>query len=121
MRSKLKQFFGEPWDAPTLDGLEQGETPVGQTCYWCGENIRDDDRGFFRTVGRGSDPQFTIEAIHRECDARSVVGSVGHQLELCKCFGGPGWMDDPQELTTRQAAIAAWNLLQSQALDVFGS
>lgn len=102
----LNKFFGEPWDAPALNGLTQGDTPVGRCCYYCAEEIVFGDRGFWRMIYGLS--AATIEPVHRECDFRSVVGSVGHILEQCSCYGGDE--EDPPGMTLREAAIAAWDI-----------
>jgi hypothetical protein len=47
---------------------------------------------------------------HRECLLRSVVGSVGHQLGRCSCYGGDE--DDPPGMTPREAARAAVELFE---------
>ena len=39
-----------------------------------------------------------------------VVGSVGHQLGRCSCFGGDE--DDPPGMTVREAALAAVDLYE---------
>lgn len=44
--------------------------------------------------------------MHRECMLRSVVGSVGHQMRICSCFGGNG-TGDVGGLTKRENAQAA--------------
>jgi hypothetical protein len=43
--------------------------------------------------------------IHHECLIRAVVGSVGHQLRRCSCYGGDE--EDPPGLTKREAARLA--------------
>lgn len=45
------------------------------------------------------------EPMHRECAIRSVVGSVGHQIGECSCYGGS--REDPPGLSKREAAQAA--------------
>lgn len=42
---------------------------------------------------------------HEECRARMVFGSLGHLQGKCSCFGGA--LEDPPEMTKRQAAQAA--------------
>lgn len=49
---------------------------------------------------------YTEQHMHPMCLMRSVWGSVGHQRGLCSCFGGD--VEDPPELTLRQAAMAAF-------------
>jgi len=45
--------------------------------------------------------------VHSECLMRSIIGSLGHQLGRCSCYGGTE--EDPPGLTKRQAARAAWD------------
>jgi hypothetical protein len=47
-------------------------------------------------------------AVHMECFIRSVVGSVGHQMQQCHCYGGT--VDDPPNMSKREAARAAYRL-----------
>jgi len=42
---------------------------------------------------------------HYFCIVRMVVGSVGHQLQRCSCYGGDA--SDPPRLSRREAALAA--------------
>lgn len=85
--------------------LPRAPTPVGLACLHCGEPIAENDSGTIMAyIGEeGARPAAT----HRECEIRSVAGSVGHQRGLCSCNGGPGTMDDPPGMTKREAAIAA--------------
>jgi hypothetical protein len=84
-------------------------------CLWCEEPVLPDERQEPTTV-IGDRVWHTVErrwvligqpaVRHYECAARTVVGSVGHQLGLCTCHG-TGRMGDPPMLTKRQAACAA--------------
>lgn len=97
-------FFGERWDAPAVDDATQVATPVGASCLWCDEEIVDGDRGFMRAAvtQTGAD----LRAEHRECGFRAVVGSIGHLLKVCHCYGGT--MEDPPGITRRQSALLVW-------------
>ncbi len=53
----------------------------------------------------------TEAGYHYECFARGIIGSVGHLKKQCSCYGGT--MDDPPEMTKREAAQAALDLLRS--------
>ena len=53
----------------------------------------------------------TRQALHRECAIRMVVGSVGHLLGQCSCFGGT--REDPPALSTREAARKAASLSEA--------
>lgn len=68
--------------------------PVGALC-WCGEPIEAEDAGYVA----GS------MVAHLDCRQAQLVGSVGHQLRLCACFGGT--LEDPPGLSPRDAARAA--------------
>lgn len=69
------------------------------TCPHCGEPIHVGDDAI--EMGGGG-------RLHRECLIRMLVGSVGHQLHLCSCYGGD--YEDPETLTKRDAARAAADL-----------
>lgn len=71
-------------------------------CPRCGEPIALED-WIEPVLGLGEGRRL----YHLECFMRGVVGSIGHQQGLCMCHGGPGTLDDPPELTNRQAARAA--------------
>lgn len=72
-------------------------------CEFCGEEILDGERA--------NTMPGCVDA-HRECLIRSVVGSVGHQLHKCSCYGGTE--EDPPGMTKRQAAKAAVALWEAQ-------
>jgi hypothetical protein len=80
-------YFGPRWDAPMLDeDAEQVPTPVGKTCYECGQAIAESDRGLIRACVRMVDgqPSASAEPIHVECDLRGIVG---HEYGVCPCTG----------------------------------
>lgn len=93
-------YFGPAYRRKDYE--EQQPTPVGELCMLCQEPIAEGDCGTFQ----GAHP------IHYECQMRSVVGSVGHQMGTCSCFGGTE--DDPPGMTYRQAAIAAVQLWEAK-------
>lgn len=70
-------------------GASNAPLPV---CVWCDERIAPGD-------AREPGP------MHYECQLRSILGSVGHQLKQCSCYGGT--REDPPNMTRRQAAVAA--------------
>lgn len=90
------QYFGESWSQLTEE-LEKIPAPKGKCC-WCNEEFVAEDQGLLI-------PQNSY--YHKDCFLRSVLGSVGHQRKQCNCFGGS--LEDPPELTAREAAIAAVN------------
>jgi hypothetical protein len=88
------------------------EAPVGELCIGCEEPFVAGDQGVIMPLV-GDDWQ-DLARYHRECHIRSIMGSVGHQLRQCSCFGGT--LDDPEGMTSRQAAQAAYTLFrQSQS------
>jgi hypothetical protein len=100
------RIFGRPWGAPVCEDAPRVEVPVGQKCLWCQDPIEEGDSGVV-TFCIHADGTGTHEPSHRDCHIRQAVGSVGHQLGKCICFGGPGSYDDPPGLTYRQAAELA--------------
>lgn len=50
----------------------------------------------------------SVKPWHQECTIRSIIGSVGHQEKRCSCFGGTE--EDPEGMTKREAAKAAYDL-----------
>lgn len=105
-------FFGEPWDAPAVDGARQAPTPVGVPCAWCSVPVADGDQGFL--VGcAGLDEQgkikATVKPFHRECQLRSVIGSPAHLDGKCSCHGGDG-DNQPQTPEQRRAeSLEVWD------------
>ncbi len=104
----MKIFGPAPW-GPALDGdVAFVPTPVGEKCIQCQEPIADSDSGLLMPFLSEAGPREVAE--HRECFLRGVVGSVGHQLGRCSCFGGTE--DDPPGMTKRAAARAAVALFE---------
>ena len=103
-------IFGEPWNANLCHGATVAPTPVGQTCLHCGEPIAGSDQGVFHSVGflRGERGEPVLEPLHRECDIRMALGSIGHLTMRCSCEGGD--FEDPPGMTRRQSArlVKAW-------------
>jgi len=111
-------WFGRHWGAPFCDSTPQIPVPVGETCLWCEEPIAADDSGVRMPHISLQGTRYAYQ--HVECFLRSILGSVGHQLELCRCFGGN---DDcePPEMSRREAARAACDLAQSRWRQRYGS
>jgi hypothetical protein len=103
-------IFGEPWKANMCEGATVVPTPVGQPCLHCDEPIDDGDQGVIHTTLflHGNDGEPVAEPVHRECDMRAVLGSIGHLTMRCPCEGGD--YDDPPGMTRREAAllVKAW-------------
>lgn len=68
---------------------------LSRLCRFCDEYVEYDDL----RVPLGMRP------IHYPCFVRRIVGSVGHQLKRCSCYGGTE--DDPPNLSKKEAAEAA--------------
>jgi hypothetical protein len=92
--------------------LEEAPVPAGERCHRCDEVIVAGDDGIitpFLADLRGTTLDVGgpsgIAAFHRSCFMRGLVGSVGHQMDLCSCRGGT--MEDPPGFTRRQAALLA--------------
>lgn len=94
-------YFGRP--ERKKDYERQVATPLGQVCLLCAEAVVDGDTGTIDASGR---------VIHYECGMRGIVGSVGHQLKRCHCFGGT--YDDPPGMSRREAAKAAVALWETK-------
>lgn len=62
----------------------------------------------------GANGERSLHLWHRECAARSVLGSVAHLEFRCSCFGGNQTDGDPPGYTRRQAARASLELAQKQ-------
>lgn len=99
----MTAWFGPSWDAPVNEGPHVA-TPVGQLCLWCVEAIEEGDAGVLMPA-LGDNGEVTLEAEHRDCFLRSVLGSVGHLSGRCSCHGGD--QEDPPGMTIREAATAA--------------
>ena len=92
------RWFGTSWGAPLNEDCPQVPVPVGAMCLWCSEIVAEHETGVIYSNG---------PVAHFECFLRQTYGSVGHQRGLCSCNGGPGTMNDPPDMTKRQAARAA--------------
>lgn len=80
------------------------EAALCARCMYCDEPILPTDIAR-RLRCINADGVISESHTHRECVIRSVVGSVGHQLKMCRCYGGDA--EDPPGMTKREAAIAA--------------
>jgi len=74
-------------------------------CLHCDEAVAPGEPFEFINSGR--------DRLHLECAIRMAVGSVGHQLGRCTCYGGTE--DDPPGATRREAAIAAAKLFRGMS------
>lgn len=95
------QFFGDAWCGRFSRLID---TPIGALCMHCDEPIAPGDSGVV-VPHIDASRQTSLMVRHRECFLRDALGSVGHQLGRCTCFGGTE--EDPPGLTRREAARAA--------------
>lgn len=98
-------FFGAP--SIRKEWERQIPPPVGEHCIFCREPIVATDSGTVNMAGQVS---------HYACQLRQVVGSVGHQLHLCSCYGGT--QEDPEGMSHRQAAELAMKLHHALSLNL---
>lgn len=106
------KWFGERYDAPLYADTEQVPVPVGEFCLYCHEPIEKGDDGFMIPyVGE------VIKEVpyHRECQMRSILGSVAHQQRRCTCFGGSG-TDHDDGMRPRDGARAALRYFEEHGI-----
>jgi hypothetical protein len=101
------QWFGPKRWGPACDDLVRVPIPVGMCCVHCEEPIGASDDGLMMLYVADSSTVSTV-AWHWECHMRNIVGSVGHHLHKCSCYGGTE--EDPPNMTRREAALAAVEL-----------
>ena len=109
---------GTLWFAPTVPGRVYARpdlrvpVPVGDRCTHCVETFVEGDAGFVTNGG--------LVPFHQNCLLRLTVGSLGHVMGWCSCYGGDGTAElDPESMTKRQAANAAadaWRKKQGHEL-----
>lgn len=107
-------YFGECWNPHIATSHDKAETPVGEPCSYCEEPIEEGDQGIImphvESVVDDKVASARMRPTHLDCFLRQVLGSVGHQLHKCSCFGGTE--EDPPGMTKRQAATAAVRLYE---------
>ena len=94
MTGMIVKYFGDPKFRKEYE--VQVVAPVGVPCVLCDEPVAEGDTGTINLSG---------QVTHYECHLRVVIGSVGHQMKRCSCYGGTE--EDPPGLSQRQAAQAA--------------
>lgn len=88
------RWFGEPWDS-FCKAEQRVVVPQDMTCEWCELPFAADAQGVM--------PAGDL-AFHKVCHIRLAIGSVGHQMEMCGCYG----VDDiSEEGMSRYAAAEA--------------
>jgi hypothetical protein len=65
-------------------------------CIYCGDTILPHEISLPINIG---------DVIHIECSIRMIVGSIGHQIKTCSCYGGD--YEDPPGMTKHEAAHLA--------------
>jgi hypothetical protein len=76
-------------------------------CSWCGEPILPEEVM----------PHAPLTQMHRECVLRTVLGSVGHHMRTCSCYGGGVGEGDPLGVGKRDAArLALVELMRQSSL-----
>jgi hypothetical protein len=115
------KYFGNPEGFHPWKGhLKQVATPVGITCGWCREKIKENDSGF---VMKTRNFQFVM---HEACLAREHLGSISRQkkrlADVREELKFPVEPDrDPEGMTSREAAEAAltfWVANGRRVLDI---
>jgi hypothetical protein len=108
------RYFAPGADAGPPD-LDRVAVPVGEPCAHCGEAIAPDDAGVSMAAVLAAEAggwRTGRLPYHATCFQRTVLGSVGHVLGQCSCYGGDPDADlDPPGLTRREAAalaVALW-------------
>lgn len=102
-------WFGPNWGAPLNKDCREVETPVGQECIHCREEIELGDEGVCYA--------FDGPPVHRNCFLRQIVGSLAHIEKRCSCYDPFAFEGDPTGMTRRQAAdaaVAAWERLRGR-------
>ena len=81
----MNAYFGEPWDAPIVDGQTREHTPIGNPCAWCQVPIATGDQGILMgaITGPPQRPLASRVPYHRECLMRSTIGSPAHLDGKC--------------------------------------
>lgn len=100
----MMRRFGESWGAPICEELEVVDTPVGELCIHCLEEIAEGDAGVLYSNGPPT---------HADCYIRQAIGGVNHILGRCTCCGG-NEDPDPPGMTRREAARAAVRLFEQR-------
>lgn len=105
------EWFGPHPFGLACEEVPRVDTPTG-VCAWCDEGFTPEDSGYtIPYMGVETSPVTTL-AYHAPCWQRQLIGSAGHLLQQCSCFGGT--LEDPPGLSKREAAVAAvgvWRLL----------
>jgi hypothetical protein len=117
----MNVWFGTDWGAPVCQSTPRVAVPVGAPCLWCTEPIAAEDSGIGMPMMESEgNVLVAVQAFeHVECFIRQIIGSVGHQLKVCSCFGGNDACE-PEGMSTRESARAAFELAQSRWREQWG-
>jgi len=93
-------WFGKQYDAPFYRDAQRVPTPVAVPCIYCEEPIQIEDDGILSSC---------LDALHRTCWIRMLVGSIAHQRHVCPCYlpEGEAQQHEPVGMSRRQAARLA--------------
>lgn len=108
-------WFGEPWPSAELrasvceDDRYRIETPIGEVCILCKEEILRKDRGlqyaFIIDVDGGKLTPSHAPYAHIECHFRSIAGNLAHWQGKCHYIGQ---CNDESTKTYREESIEVW-------------
>lgn len=87
-------------------------TIISMVCAWCEEPILPGDQLSSATITSITPEGVVKQRWHYECAMRSVIGGLNHVLGRCTCCRGErvGLPPDPEHLTRREAALAAFRM-----------
>jgi hypothetical protein len=110
----MNVWFGTDWGAPVCQTTPHVAVPIGEPCVWCQEPIAPEDSGMGMPIMESAGHAMAVRVAyyHLECWIRQVVGSVGHQLQVCTCFGGEDSCE-PETMSVRESARAAFDLART--------
>lgn len=69
------RWFGTSWGAPVCEPETHVPTPVGKTCFRCGEPIANRDDGIIMPYVN-EHGEVSMEPWHYECNMREILGSA---------------------------------------------
>ncbi len=104
-------YFGEWWDVPAMESARLADTPVGALCRFCDVKIVEGDQGVFMVhvdLDAEGNPSASAGPWHRECQLRSVLGSVDHLEGRCICRDGDGGQHEAATPREEALRLRAW-------------
>ncbi len=101
-------WFGHRPFGPMCTKQTHVDTPVGEPCLWCGDEIEAGECGVVVPMLLALDPEtWVMRAHHQECFLRQTLGSVAHIERRCSCYVLGSSAEDPPDMTMHEAALAA--------------